>query len=271
MQVPRPLTFVVTSNNRHVLESNFLASAALSGARQHQIIIQEGFASASKAYNDAIDKAENDAVIFVHQDVILPAEWTCDLERSLQYLDHVDPNWGVLGCWGASHGQFGIGYLYSTGLGLLGKPFEHPEPVETLDEVILVLRKSSRLRFDDALPHYHLYGTDICLRAEASGRRNYVMPAFCIHNTRQIFVLPPEFYECYRYIRRTWRGRLPIQTSCIRITRSSLSTHTRRLQEVYLKYIRHKAVGAPRSENVQRLIEDVSFIKNHVCTASPKV
>ena len=68
--------------------------------------------------------------------------------------------------------------------------------VQTLDEIVLILKKSSGLRFDDSLPHFHFYGTDICLRAAQRGMRSYAISAFCVHNTHQTLVLPEEFYEC---------------------------------------------------------------------------
>lgn len=256
----RPLTFVVATNDKGVLRTNLLASGCLSRAHPHQVIIQEGYRSASQAYNDAIEKSKNDAIVFVHQDIVLPDEWMADLERSLQSLEKTDANWGVLGCWGATRNNWGVGYIYSTGLGLLGRPFDSPQPVETLDEIVLVIRKSSGLRFDERLPHFHLYGTDICLRAEAVGRTNYVVPAFCVHNTHQMLVLPSEFYECCRYIRRVWKHRLPVQTCCIRITRWGLGLHVRKLHETFLRYTGRDRRAAARADDIDRLLNRVNLL-----------
>lgn len=208
MSKPREFTFVVAVNNRDVFETHFLASPCLGAPHAHEVLVQEGFKSASQAYNDAIDRARNDFIVFVHQDVILPERWLDQLESSLDYLEENDPQWGVLGCYGETRSQGGRGYVYSSGLGIIGQASEHPMPVQTLDEIVLVLRKSSGLRFDGNLPHFHLYGTDICLRAEQLGRKNYALSAFCIHNTNQGYVLPKEFYECY------WRIRAPGNRSC---------------------------------------------------------
>src|ERR1017187_10540431 len=134
MPVMHPLTFVVATNNRKVLEHNLLQSCCLHGAHPHQILIQEGFKSASMAYNDAIERSSNDLIIFVHQDIIFPETWLSDLERALNHLDRDDPEWGVIGSYGATLHDNGRGYIYSTGLGVMGKPFEHPARVQTLDE-----------------------------------------------------------------------------------------------------------------------------------------
>ncbi len=71
------------------------------------------------------------------------------------------------------------------------------------------------------------------------------------------YVATPLFYESWRYIRRTWKNNLPIQTTCVRITRLNLPIYKKRLQEVYAKYIRRKEVGGKREENVKHLLEKV--------------
>jgi hypothetical protein len=251
------VTFVVTVNRRDILENNFLASPCLRGPHPHQILIQEGFASASKSYNDGIDRSTNDLIVFVHQDVILPENWFSDLELALAHLEVDDPEWGVLGCYGERLHGYGRGYVYSSGLGIVGRPFERPARIQTLDEIVLILRKSSGLRFDDSLPHFHMYGADICMRAEEKGRNNYAISAFCIHNTQPSLILPDEFYECYRHVKRTWKHRLPIRTTCIRVTRFDLAMYRKRLGEMYIRYIHWKEFGGSRATDVKKLLRDV--------------
>src|ERR1039458_4369689 len=92
-----PITFVVAVNGREVLEKNFLASPGLCEFSRNQILLQEGFLSASKAYNDALDRSENDLIVFLHPDIILPNSWLPQLDRALTWLEAHDPNWGVIG------------------------------------------------------------------------------------------------------------------------------------------------------------------------------
>jgi hypothetical protein len=137
-------TFVTTrSGDARLFEKNFAASPCLGGIPRDRIIVQEGFSSAALAYNDAIDRAQTDLIVFAHQDVYFPDRWLADLDRSLKILDAVDSDWGVLGGWGTNRVGPPAGYLYSVGLGVLGKPFKRPVAVDTLDEFILILRKSS--------------------------------------------------------------------------------------------------------------------------------
>jgi glycosyltransferase involved in cell wall biosynthesis len=249
------ITFVIAVNNREVFERNFLASPCLERSCDKQILVQENFSSAAKAYNDAIDRADNDLIVFCHQDIILPESWLSELNGALDDLAIADPNWGVLGSYGKTQDGRGWGCVYSSGRDVIGRPMQHPVEVQTLDEIVLILRKSSGLRFDDALPHFHFYGTDICLRAAKSGMKSYAVSTFCIHNTNQTLVLPAEFYQCCKHVKKVWKEYLPIQTTCIRITKSNLQIYSRRLREFYLRHIRHKEYGGTRVRDPLSLLQ----------------
>jgi hypothetical protein len=258
MPVQLSLTFVVSSVGvSDTLEDNFLGSPCLRKPHPHQILVRRGYISAAKAYNHAIDQAANDLLVFAHQDVIFPESWVSQLALAIERVEAKDPHWGVLGCYGATRDSGCRGYVYSPLDGIIGRPFECPAPIQTLDEIVLVIRRSSGLRFDDLLPHFHLYGSDICLRAASMGMRSYVISAFCIHNAHHYLVLPKEFYECCRHIKRVWREYLPIQTACARITRFNVPIIERRLREAHLRYIRRKAFVSPRAMDVPRLLDQV--------------
>jgi len=249
---------VVAVNNREVFNDNFLASPCLNEIQDHQILVQEGFSSAAKAYNDSIDHASNDLLIFCHQDIILPEGWLSQLQSALDSLTVSDPNWGVLGVYGKTQDGRGWGHVYSSGRDVIGEPLEKPVLIQRLDEIVLIFRKSSGLRFDADLPHFHFYGTDICLQAAKRGMKSYTISAFCIHNTHQPLVLPSEFYECCRYVKRVWKNYLPIQTTCLRLTRFDLDLYVRRVRELHLRYVRRKEFGGTRSTDSQRLLEQLS-------------
>jgi hypothetical protein len=90
------------------------------------------------------------------------------------------------------------------------------------------------------------------------GMRSYVIPAFCIHNAHQYVVLPKEFYQCCRHIKRVWKDHLPIQTTCLRITRFNFPMYRRRLVESHIEHIRHKGFIAPRATDVSHLLKQAS-------------
>jgi glycosyltransferase involved in cell wall biosynthesis len=252
------ITFAVAVNSRELFEHNFMQSPCFRKAHDYQILVQENFRSAAAAYNNAIDNSRNDLIVFCHQDVFLPENWLSRLNEALTYLEATDPKWGVLGSYGKTVDGRGWGHVYSSGRGVIGEPLNRPVPIQTLDEIVLILRKSSGLRFDESLPHFHLYGADICLRAAKRGMKAYAISAFCIHNTHQSLILPKEFYDGCRHIRRVWSDCLPIQTTCIRITRFNVPLYARRLREAYLRHIRRRVVGGTRVNDVHTVLRKLA-------------
>src|SRR4051812_39635967 len=127
-------TIVACVNNEEVLQKNLLVSPGLLNGGRNQLVIKRNFTSASLAYNSALEEAENDIVIFVHQDVYLPDTWFADLKRCLAVLEESDVDWGVLGCYGVRKGADDkLGRVYTRGLGAHGHQIINPEPVDTLD------------------------------------------------------------------------------------------------------------------------------------------
>lgn len=249
-------TFVLPVSDDMVCEKNFLASPFVRTGQRGEILLQRGFASAALAYNDAVDRAANDLLILVHQDVFLPESWPFQMEASLRYLEAHNPNWGVLGCYGVTVDGRHVGHCYSHGLGILGKPFSTPVRVRTLDEMVLIVRKSRGLRFDERLAHWHLYGTDICLEAEKRGMSCYSIPAFCIHNTRQLGCLPPDFDRAYDQVKEKWRDRLPIQTPCTSISKCGRALLKNRLQRKF-PILRRRRVAMQRDPSPEALFVSV--------------
>jgi hypothetical protein len=243
------ITFVVAVNNDQILSRNFLASPCLQEMRPEQLLFQRGYASAAYAYNNALEMARNEIVIFAHQDMYFPHDWISSLERALSYLEWHDPNWGVLGGFGVTARKDRYGHVYSSGLGVIGNPVDKPTPVQTLDEIVLIVRKSSRLSFDTALNGFHFYGSDLCLQAAARGMRSYVIPGFCVHNTQMYPVLPPEFYSCYRQFKQKWRSCLPVHTSCITVSSLNIPFTLRRMREWYITHIKRQQPQVTRLSN----------------------
>jgi hypothetical protein len=212
-------SLVVTVNSDEVLQRNLLRSSDIASAKE--IIIQQNQMNASAAYNEALAKVTGDIVVFAHQDVYLPDGWLNQLSKSINQLKLSDARWGVLGAYGITASEQGAGYVYSAGLKrFVGAPCNDAIRVTTLDELILIIRKSSGLQFDECMPGFHLYGTDICLEAEAKGMCNYAVPCFVFHNSCGINWLPMDFWRAYMYLRRKWKKRLPVVTPCTRITSS---------------------------------------------------
>jgi glycosyltransferase involved in cell wall biosynthesis len=208
---------IAAVNNQEVLQNCLLRSPEV--AQATDLIWQQGYASAAAAYNAAIAKAKTDLLIFVHQDVYLPEGWIAAVKNAIEIVSRTDPDWGVLGVWGTQPSGGRAGFVYDGAWSrILGNQFEGGMEVDSLDEVVLILRKSTGLCFDPHIPGFHMYGADICLEARRHHKKCYAIAAFCIHNTNQYAMLPWQFWKGYLAMRRKWKARLPVNTTCTEIT-----------------------------------------------------
>jgi glycosyltransferase involved in cell wall biosynthesis len=119
--------------------------------------------SASQALNIGLEKASGDFIIFCHQDVVFPQHWLSKLFRRIEELEQYVTSWGVIGFAGRCADGSQSGHIEDP----RGEFFHPPLPrqVQTLDELCLVIRKDSGLRFDEYFNNFHLYGADLCLTA----------------------------------------------------------------------------------------------------------
>ena len=209
-------SLVAAVNNEHVLQTSLLSSPDVSSAADRHLM--RDYPSAGAAYNDAIPECTGDVIIFAHQDVYLPPGWIEAVYREIEKVQGIDRNWGVLGVCGANTAGRLVGHLYSTGIrGVFGQALDRPVAAVSLDEMVIVLRRASGLRFDPALPGFHLYGADICLEARRLGLSSFVISAFCVHNSNGINRLPLSFWRAYWRLRTKWQAELPVVTTCTSI------------------------------------------------------
>lgn len=172
----------------------------------------EGYDSAARALNTGLDESAAPIVVFAHQDVYLPKGWLARLAAQIDLLEQDHPNWGVLGLYGRTLEGGEIGLVWSSGLGrVVGQGGFRPTQAETLDELVLVLRRASGLRFDEGIPGFHMYGTDIVMQGRVSGAPSFVVDAPAIHNSRPVRTLTGAYADAYRYMQRKWRKHLPIR------------------------------------------------------------
>lgn len=205
-------------SDEEILKRCLLSSPDVGSATE--VILQTGYTSAAAAYNNAVQKSNTDLLVFIHQDVYLPEGWLASVLGAIELVTRTDQDWGVFGVWGPRRSGEMAGFVYDGGWRrVLGHPFEGGLEVDSLDEVVLILRKSTGLRFDPFIPGFHMYGTDICLEARRQGRKCYAIAAFCIHNTNQYGMLPWQFWKGYLAMRRKWKAQLPVETTCTKITR----------------------------------------------------
>ncbi len=220
-----PFHLACASNSASILAANLAASPVVRAGIPFEVIENGG--SAAQAYNLALDRiaasSGADLVVFAHHDVYLPNGWESLLARRVAELDAHDPDWALAGAFGISMDHRHFGPVWTSSLGqIVGRVPFAPEQVQSFDEMLIVLRRSSGVRFSDGLPGWHLYGTDVVCKARAAGKKAYALGLNCIHNDRFHEGLDESFAQAYHWIRKEWRDSLPVRTPITKISRSGL-------------------------------------------------
>lgn len=205
------------SHSPALLSANLGRSPLLAQIPLH---VERDAPSAAVAYNRALAATTAPIMVFAHHDVYLPQGWDSLLAARLAELPD---DWAVFGSFGVGLDGAHIGPVWSSSLGMIvGRVPMAPAPVQAFDELLIVLRRDAGLRFDEALPGWHMYGTDIVQTAHAAGRGAYAGALPCIHNDRYHDALGPDFDAAYRFIQRKWATALPLRTPITKISRSGL-------------------------------------------------
>jgi len=199
-----PITFVACVNDDDQLTANLLRSPCLQPGTPHQVILRRGETSAADGFNAGLAEAEHDLVVLIQQDIYLPRGWD---SWFVDQLEAVEQTLGPVGV----AGTFGV-RATDTGLEHVGRVLDRetlldcgvpmPAAVDSLDEILLAVRRDTPLRFDPALG-FHLYGTDLCRQAREHGLTSVVLDAPCLHNS--LFAhLPLSFHDAREVLLTKW-------------------------------------------------------------------
>lgn len=239
------LQIVAAVNDEDVLERNLMASQIV---RESRVTLNcyRGAACASEAYNKGLDETSAAIIVFAHQDVYLPDAWAGQLAQAISRIEQVDPDWGVIGAFGVDLAGRNIGHAWSTGLNAkLGGKFTEPVACRSVDEFVIVLNRKCGVRFDEGLPGFHLYGTDIVLSAAEAGFKSYVADIPVIHNSKPVVGYAGGYSDAWQYMRSKWSPRLPVPTLTVPLTRSGLPLLRARFRLWKSKARRMRRAGNP--------------------------
>ncbi|HZZ43832.1 MAG TPA: glycosyltransferase [Tepidisphaeraceae bacterium] len=252
------IDIVAAISDRQVLAENLMRSPDLLNGRA-RVHLKEGYACAGAAYNMGLDDISAEIVAFIHQDIYLPAGWCDRLLRTIKLLEQQNPSWGVLGVWGACEKGNFAGRVWCSGgnrehIGTAGIT-----PVQSIDEIVIVTNSKCRLRFDEKLPGFHLYGTDIIQQAKQSGYETFVIDAPVVHNSRyNRRPVDRAYIKAYRYMQRKWSNELPIRTSVIPLTRSGWPLYKHLLRRE-LRLIRQRTIARQRHPHPTELAKQLGY------------
>lgn len=161
-------------------------------------------------------KAENTWFIFCHQDFIFK-------EDLLSRLKELEPN-TIYGPIGARKGENTFfGQILQTNNKTKGKFLTKPTPVQTLDEMCIIVHSSvfrEGLEFDEKFK-FHFYGADLCMSAYISGFDVQTLQFACQHKSRTLTgdLSSTGYIEASKQFRKKWAEYLPIKTTTALIKR----------------------------------------------------
>jgi hypothetical protein len=220
-------SFVACVSNRPALKRNLLASPCLGAGSRHEVILIKNCPSAAAGLNFGLETAKCEWVVCVHQDDYLPKGWDRCLARQLLEAERRFGPVGVAGVYGVGEvesprsprlplGATRIGWVVDRNR-VLRDGTDLPTRVATLDELLLVVRRDTTMRFDSDVG-FHRYGADICMQARERGLAVVALEALCHHNSASVG-LPDAFFASAEVFARKWRHRLPVATPCAVIDR----------------------------------------------------
>ncbi len=233
------MSFVVVRFSNEY-EHNFLASPCTTRV-DNQIVAIENigglhYPCLGAALNTGLDQAIHEVIAFVHEDVYLELEWQAKVNAVLNALETSDPQWGVLGAAGLDRTGRLVGNFFDphgsinsfSGNDLYAR-------VQTLDEQLMIVRKSSGLRFDASIPGIHGLGSDLLFNASDKGLNCYVVNAPTRHkyktgdgllvtcaddsskiSHRTSFTYLADKECCDDYISNKWRDQTPFSSTSTR-------------------------------------------------------
>ena len=187
------------------------------------------FKSAAEAFNWGAATAAGDYLMFVHQDIDLYSDsWFDGTEELLDSL----PDLGIAGVAGISvpgwpskkrrsytihrttQAQCRNVITHGPQRERWGTPIQAPEPVQTLDECLVIIPKSiyKIMQFDEVTcDSWHLYAADYCLSVAELGFGVYAIPRSVYHQskgykepstlrTTVALALPEEYYRTLEHV-----------------------------------------------------------------------
>jgi GT2 family glycosyltransferase len=131
------------------------------------------------ALNVGIGLSESEYVIMCHQDLRVPSNWLSNIFDKIREFIIGDITFGVLGMAGSWVNRYDSdGVIYLSGNTHDTKYKE----VQCLDELCLIIKSGNSIRFDEErFPHFHCYGSDLCLSYLSKGYRNFAINCPCTH------------------------------------------------------------------------------------------
>ena len=254
------LGIVAAVSSNKILDEN-LKQSPLIKKRLAPLLEVRNAQSASEAYNQGLKHfRDTDLIVFAHQDVYIPENWYDNVVNAIKELNQQSIKWGVLGVFGKNQHGDPVGKLWDSGMGKeLGITFDKPTLIETLDELLIIVNPNIDLHFDEKLPGFDLFGTDICASARSKSYKCYAICAPVIHNSKRVQSLGGNYSHAYRYLQKKWRSELPLNAVCSKITRWGIEYNRIRFGLAYRRVLGILPKRSAGTDNPKLLAKELGY------------
>ncbi|HEX8545752.1 MAG TPA: hypothetical protein VF691_02260 [Cytophagaceae bacterium] len=170
----------------------------------------DAFRGVNRFLNEALGKY----IIICHQDILLSFDDIKVLEERISEIDQLDPSWAVLSnAGGIEYNHVGMKITHTDGITHCSKQF--PVKAITVDENLIIVKRSANLAVSLDLKGFHLYGTDLCLIASILGYSIYIIEFNILHKShgninKDFYLIREELKNKYS---NAFRSKY-IQTTC---------------------------------------------------------
>ncbi len=212
-----PFSVVCCVSDEEILSENLLRSPDLAAGHPHELLLARRCRSAAEGLNWGLGRAQHRRVVCLHQDVYLPQGWFGRFQTEWDRAEATSAAVALVGLYGIARrggAPQRAGRVVDRGRWLAEAP-PLPIEVESLDELLIGVRRDSGLRFESSLG-FHLYGTEIAAQARSRGLGTVVVEAPVFHNSRSLG-LGPDFAASVRRLAQLRPAELPIWTPCAEI------------------------------------------------------
>jgi 2-polyprenyl-3-methyl-5-hydroxy-6-metoxy-1,4-benzoquinol methylase len=217
-----PISVIVPVNRPWQYDLNIARSPGLREINA-EVIAMEGVDSAAAAYAAGAQLATHAWRVLVHQDVYFPTGSGFALARELALLEQAGCTAVPVGFAGLEASASAAGIVRYSGMVIdRTSLFSHPgsKCALSIDEFAVAMHRDSPLSIDPSLG-WHLWGTDLCLQAEALAKQPtaHVLEVPLFHNSTTSYTLPTAYYESAERVLAKYPQLDRIPTLCGEIAR----------------------------------------------------
>lgn len=134
--------------------------------------------SAAYGLNAGIAGSKGKIIICCHQDILFDADFLVRVDRYIKRF----PEFGIFGLAGITEAETAVGSIrFPDGTQYTNSP---ESGAICIDELCMIFRRDSGLKFDELFTGFHFYGADLSLQSMWAGLDNICIDAGAIHLSR---------------------------------------------------------------------------------------